>query len=63
MRKPMCSLYRRLLQIKAACIRTTYVGQVMAHEIGKDPDNDEATRFGERAMLLYSLGECCITNS
>ncbi|KZT26861.1 MFS general substrate transporter [Neolentinus lepideus HHB14362 ss-1] len=34
---------------------TTYVGQVMAYELGKDPDKDYATRMGEFAMLLYSL--------
>lgn len=34
---------------------TTYVGQVMAHEIGKEPDAEYATRMGERAMLFYSL--------
>ncbi|EAU84891.2 hypothetical protein CC1G_00410 [Coprinopsis cinerea okayama7 len=34
---------------------TTYVGQVMAHEIGKEPDHEYATRLGERAMLIYSI--------
>lgn len=35
---------------------TTYVGQVMAHEIGKEPDAEYATRMGERALLFYSIG-------
>lgn len=34
---------------------TTYVGQVMAYETGKEPDNELATRTGEFAMLLYSI--------
>lgn len=34
---------------------TTYVGQVMAHEIGKEPDAEYATRMGERALLFYSI--------
>lgn len=34
---------------------TTYVGQVMAKEIGKEPDAEFATRMGERAMLFYSI--------
>ncbi|KAH7887635.1 hypothetical protein F5I97DRAFT_1861745 [Phlebopus sp. FC_14] len=34
---------------------TTYVGQVMAHQIGKEPDIELATRTGELAMLLYSI--------
>lgn len=34
---------------------TTYVGQVMAYEQGKDPDQDVATRTGEFAMLMYSI--------
>jgi solute carrier family 45 protein 1/2/4 len=34
---------------------TTYVGQVMAYETGKEPDNELATRSGELAMLLYSI--------
>lgn len=36
--------------------RTTYMGQIMAYEMGKEPDPDVATRTGEFAMLLYSLG-------
>lgn len=36
--------------------RTTYVGQVMAREIGGEPDPDFATRKGELAMLFYSIG-------
>ncbi|KAK0191134.1 hypothetical protein F5146DRAFT_1137928 [Armillaria mellea] len=34
---------------------TTYIGQVMAHEIGKEPDRDLAAQRGELAMLLYSV--------
>ncbi|KAJ3921497.1 hypothetical protein F5877DRAFT_35869 [Lentinula edodes] len=34
---------------------TTYVGQVMALELGREPDPDLATRTGEFAMLLYSI--------
>jgi len=36
--------------------RTTYVGQVMAYEHNAEPDATLATRKGEFAMLLYSLG-------
>lgn len=34
---------------------TTYVGQVMANELNKEPDHDLATRTGEFAMLIYSV--------
>ncbi|KZT62932.1 MFS general substrate transporter [Calocera cornea HHB12733] len=34
---------------------TTWVGEVMAHEINADPDVDTATRAGELAMLFYSI--------
>lgn len=34
---------------------TTYVGQVMAAELGREPDNDVATRTGEFAMAIYSV--------
>ncbi|KAJ6598926.1 hypothetical protein DFH09DRAFT_1129584 [Mycena vulgaris] len=34
---------------------TTYMGQVMAHELGEEPDPELATRKGEFAMLLYSI--------
>ncbi|TRM67670.1 hypothetical protein BD626DRAFT_394892 [Schizophyllum amplum] len=34
---------------------TTYMGQVMAHEIGREPDPEVATRMGEFAMLMYSV--------
>ncbi|KAF9247328.1 hypothetical protein BU15DRAFT_38749 [Melanogaster broomeanus] len=34
---------------------TTYVGQVMAYQLGKEPDIEFATRTGEFAMLLYSI--------
>ena len=36
---------------------TTYVGQVMAYELGREPDHDIATRTGEFAMLIYSIGK------
>jgi solute carrier family 45 protein 1/2/4 len=32
------------------------MGQIMAFEHQKEPDPDEATRTGEFAMLLYSIG-------
>lgn len=32
------------------------MGQVMAHELQREPDPDVATRTGEFAMLLYSIG-------
>lgn len=34
---------------------TTYVGQIMAFELGKEPDHDFAIRSGEFAMLIYSI--------
>jgi len=34
---------------------TTYVGQVMAYELQKEPNAETATRTGEFAMLLYSI--------
>lgn len=34
---------------------TTYIGQVMAYELGREPDHDLATRTGAFAMLIYSL--------
>ncbi|KAH7930748.1 MFS general substrate transporter [Leucogyrophana mollusca] len=34
---------------------TTYVGQVMAYQNGKEPEIEVATRTGEFAMLLYSI--------
>ena len=36
---------------------TTYVGQVMAQELGREPDLDYATRMGELAMTFNSVGE------
>lgn len=35
----------------------------MAYEHQKEPDADLATRTGEFAMLLYSIGEFIITKS
>lgn len=32
----------------------------MAFELQKEPEHDVATRTGEFAMLLYSIGECQI---
>jgi len=32
------------------------MGQVMANELQKEPDPELATRMGEFAMLLYSIG-------
>jgi solute carrier family 45 protein 1/2/4 len=34
---------------------TTYMGQVMAYELNKEPDPVLATRTGELAMLIYSV--------
>ncbi|KAJ7904651.1 MFS general substrate transporter [Mycena olivaceomarginata] len=34
---------------------TTYMGQIMAQELGEEPDPEFATRTGEFAMLLYSI--------
>ncbi|TFK75785.1 MFS general substrate transporter [Pluteus cervinus] len=34
---------------------TTYVGQIMAKEIGAEPDPDTAVRTGALAMLIYSI--------
>ncbi|KAG5651968.1 hypothetical protein H0H81_006783 [Sphagnurus paluster] len=34
---------------------TTYMGQVMAYELQREPDPEYATRTGELAMLLYSI--------
>jgi hypothetical protein len=38
--------------------RTSYMGQVMAYEENKEPDPEYATRTGELAMLIYSIGWC-----
>ena len=42
---------------------TTYVGQVMAAELGHEPDNDVATRTGEFAMAIYSVSKYHICSS
>ncbi|KAF4619598.1 hypothetical protein D9613_005337 [Agrocybe pediades] len=34
---------------------TTYMGQIMAYELNKEPDPELATRKGEFAMLIYSI--------
>ncbi|WWC87557.1 uncharacterized protein L201_002447 [Kwoniella dendrophila CBS 6074] len=34
---------------------TTYVAEVMTHEIGHTPDTDTATRAGSLALLIYSF--------
>ncbi|KAF6762339.1 hypothetical protein DFP72DRAFT_987640 [Ephemerocybe angulata] len=36
-------------------VDSSFFTTVMAHEIGKEPDAEYATRMGERAMLFYSL--------
>lgn len=36
---------------------TTWVGEVMATEIGHEPDTDEATRAGSLALLIYSCSK------
>ncbi|KAI0307304.1 MFS general substrate transporter [Multifurca ochricompacta] len=43
------------VQIFAFMGCTTYVGQVMAQQYGKEPDKDLATRTGALAMLLHSI--------
>ena len=35
---------------------TTWVGAVLAYEINEEPTTDRATRAGEFAMLIYSVG-------
>jgi hypothetical protein len=35
---------------------TTYMGQVMAKELGKEPNHEYAIRRGELALLIYSIG-------
>jgi solute carrier family 45 protein 1/2/4 len=35
---------------------TTYVAEVMANELGHEPDIDKATRAGSLALLIYSFG-------
>ena len=35
---------------------TTYISQVMAYELGREPDHDLASRTGSYAMLIYSIG-------
>ncbi|CAD6576865.1 MAG: hypothetical protein TREMPRED_001789 [Tremellales sp. Tagirdzhanova-0007] len=34
---------------------TTYVAEVMANELGREPDIDKATRAGSLALLIYSF--------
>lgn len=34
----------------------------MAHQLGKEPDIEIATRTGELAMLLYSIGMFLLPN-
>ncbi|KAG8718515.1 hypothetical protein FRC08_005114 [Ceratobasidium sp. 394] len=34
---------------------TTWMGVVMSEETGRDPNKDEATTAGDRAMLIYSI--------
>ena len=36
---------------------TTWVAEVMATEIGRDPNVDDATRAGSLALLIYSSGK------
>ena len=47
----------RLVRFLYHCfLSTTYVGQVMAQETGKEPDAELATRMGNLALLWYSTG-------
>ena len=39
-----------------ASVSTTYMGQIMAYELDREPDPELATRTGELAMLIYSIG-------
>jgi len=41
---------------------TTYVGQIMAYEHNAEPDHDVATRTGEFAMLIFSVGMLLISD-
>ena len=59
------SLFVLLVCINSVChqalfsmqyLRTTYVGQVMARELNKEPNAEVATRMGNLAMLIYSVG-------
>ncbi|KAL0949413.1 hypothetical protein HGRIS_009474 [Hohenbuehelia grisea] len=34
---------------------TTYIGQIMAYELNKEPNSEVATRKGEFALLLFSI--------
>jgi len=34
---------------------TTYMGQIMANQIGGEPNGDEATRKGELALAVHSI--------
>ena len=47
---------RRIKRSQLIALRTTYMGQVMAYELGREPDPELATRTGEFAMLMYSIG-------
>ena len=38
-------------------VSTTYMGQIMAYELDREPDPELATRTGELAMLIYSVGQ------
>ena len=34
------------------------MGQVMAYQLDREPDPELATRTGELALLIYSIGTC-----
>lgn len=66
-RRSLIFLYKRSrLQVQVAAFMgwfpflfysTTYVAEVMGHELGREPDIDKATRAGSLALLIYSFGE------
>lgn len=50
-----CRVVRSCSTNVCKVIRTTYIGQVMARQTGKEPDVDDATRTGNFAFLMYSI--------
>lgn len=42
---------------------TLWVGQVMSVELNKDPEVDDATRMGEFALMIHSIGASSLLTS
>lgn len=62
----LCVSHAALFVIKRwlkLSLRTTYIGQVLANETGKEPDSESATRMGDLALLLFSIGTHHISGS